>query len=207
MTLHVLEHPLVHKILTDLRDITTPPTRFRELVHQLTYFLLIEATRPLNVKHKTIITPLTDFDGMDISDTIVAVPVLRAGMTMLSPAMEMLPNVTLGYISVEGDLTTSTARKFSHNLPEIAQKWVIVLDPMLATGESAEYALTEIFRQQPQHVAVLSVIASPEGVRRLENLFTDVPLFTGAIDERLDNGQFIVPGLGEFEKRAFGEKK
>lgn len=207
MTLHVLEHPLVNKILTDLRDVTTPPTRFRELVHQLTYFLLIEATRPLNVKRKTIITPLTDFDGMDISDTIVAVPVLRAGMTMLSPAMEMLPNVTLGYIGVEGDLTTATARKFSHNLPEIAQKWVIVLDPMLATGESAEYALTEIFRKQPQHVAVLSVIASPEGVRRLENLFTDVPLFTGAIDERLDNGQFIVPGLGEFEERAFGVKQ
>ncbi|MDR2737358.1 MAG: uracil phosphoribosyltransferase [Puniceicoccales bacterium] len=203
MVLNVVEHPLVSKILTDLRDETTHVSRFRELGRQLAYFLLIEATRGLKTKGKAIRTPLADFDGCDLAQSTVVVPILRAGLSMLQPAIDILQNVSVGYIGVERDETTAETRTYYCKLPDMEGKFVVVMDPMLATGHSAELALEEIIKRKPDKVVLVSVLASPEGIRHLENSFAEVPIFTAAIDERLDDSKFIVPGLGDFGDRAY----
>ncbi|MDR2779342.1 MAG: uracil phosphoribosyltransferase [Puniceicoccales bacterium] len=203
MTLHVLGHPLANKILTDLRDKNTPAARFRELGKQLTYFLLIEATRGLKTKLKNVKTPLADFDGTDLDQSIVVVPILRAGLLMLQPAIDILQDVSIGYIGMERDETTALARKYYCKLPDLKDKFVIVIDPMLATGHSAELALETVSQQNPNDVVMVSMIASPEGIRHLENLFPDIPIYTAAVDERLDEHKFIFPGLGDFGDRAY----
>jgi uracil phosphoribosyltransferase len=203
MTLYVVEHPLVSKILTDLRDETTRASRFRELGKQLAYFLLIEATRGLKVKAKSIRTPLADFDGTELDQSVVVVPILRAGLSLLQPAVEILQDVSVGYIGMERDETTAETRTYYCKLPNLDGKFVIVIDPMLATGRSAELALEAVSKQNPDAVVMVSILASPEGVRHLENMFPSVPIFTAAIDERLDDSKFIVPGLGDFGDRAY----
>jgi uracil phosphoribosyltransferase len=204
MTLHIVEHPLVSKILTDLRDENTQASRFRELGKQLTYFLLIEATREVKTRHRLIRTPLAEFDGTDLGESIVVVPILRSGLTMLQPAVEMLQDISVGYIGMERDETTAVANTYYCKLPDLQGKFVIIIDPMLATGHSAELALEAVTKQKPNKVVLVSMVVSPEGVRHLENLFTDVPIFTAAIDERLNSSKFIVPGLGDFGDRAYG---
>lgn len=203
MTLHVIEHPIASKILTDLRDERTQSSRFRELGKQLSYFLIIEATRSLRTKVKKIRTPLADYDGIDIDQSIVVIPILRAGLSMLQPAVELLQDVSIGYIGMERDETTAIARTYYCKLPKIEGRFVIVIDPMLATGHSAELALNAILEKNPAHVAMVSMLASPEGVRYLENSFPEIPIFTAAIDERLDDHKFIFPGLGDFGDRAY----
>jgi uracil phosphoribosyltransferase len=203
MTLHVLGHPLANKILTDLRDKNTPAARFRELGKQLTYFLLIEATRGLKTKLKNIETPLADFDGADLGQSIVVVPILRAGLIMLQPAIDILQDVSIGYIGMERDETTALARTYYCKLPNLNDKFVVVIDPMLATGHSAELALETVLQQNPSNVVMVSIIAAPEGIRHLENLFPDIPIYTAAVDERLDERKFIFPGLGDFGDRAY----
>ncbi|MDR1595921.1 MAG: uracil phosphoribosyltransferase [Puniceicoccales bacterium] len=204
MSLHVVEHPLANKILTDLRDETTKASRFRELGKQLTYFLLIEATRGLKTKPRNVRTPLAEFDGTDLGQSVVVVPILRAGLTMLQPAVEMLQDVSVGYIGMERDETTAVARTYYCKLPNLNDKFVIVLDPMLATGRSAESALEMVMEHEPDKVAMVSMIASPEGIRRLENSFTNIPIYTAAVDERINEHRFIVPGFGDFGDRAYG---
>ncbi|MDR1433262.1 MAG: uracil phosphoribosyltransferase [Puniceicoccales bacterium] len=204
MALHIVEHPLASKILTDLRDETTGASRFRELGKQLTYFLIIEATRNLKTKPKNIRTPLADFDGADLGQSIVVVPILRAGLTMLQPALELLQDVSIGYIGMERDETSATARTYYCKLPRLRDKFVIVLDPMLATGNSAELALEAVMEQEPASAVMVSMIAAPEGIRRLENSFTNVPIYAAAVDERLDERRFIFPGFGDFGDRAYG---
>ncbi|MDR2777136.1 MAG: uracil phosphoribosyltransferase [Puniceicoccales bacterium] len=203
MTLHVLGHPLANKILTDLRDKNTPATRFRELGKQLTYFLVIEATRRLKTKPKNIETPLANFDGTDLGQSIVVVPILRAGLIMLQPAIDILQDVSIGYIGMKRDETTALARTYYCKLPNLNGKFVVVIDPMLATGHSAELALETVLQQNPNGVVMVSMIAAPEGVRHLENLFPNIPIYTAAVDERLDERKFIFPGLGDFGDRAY----
>ncbi|MDR1414111.1 MAG: uracil phosphoribosyltransferase [Puniceicoccales bacterium] len=206
MTLHLVEHPLVGKILTDLRNETTQASQFRELGKHLTYFLLIEATRGLRTKPKSVRTPLADFDGSDLGQSIAIVPILRAGLTMLQPAMEILQDVSVGYIGTERDETSAVARTYYCKLPILKDKFVIVLDPMLATGHSAEQALEMVVKQKPDSVVMVSMVVSPEGIRRLENSFPSVPIYTAAVDERLNDRKFIVPGFGDFGDRAYGTK-
>ena len=204
MVLHVIQHPLADKILTDLRDVGTGVSRFRELGKQLTYFLLVKATRTLKTKVKTVQTPLTSFDGSDIAQSVVIVPILRAGLSMLQPAMDLLQETAVGYIGLERDETTAIAGEYYCKLPDLKGKFVIIIDPMLATGHSAELALEKVLAHQPDEVVMVSMLASPEGVRHLENLFPEVPIFTAAVDERLDDNRYIFPGLGDFGDRAFG---
>jgi uracil phosphoribosyltransferase len=204
MALHVVDHPLVGKILTDLRDEKTSAVRFRDLAKQLTYFLLIEATKGLRTRQRTVNTPLAAFDGVDLDQSVVLIPILRSGLMMLQPAMEILQDVSVGYMGMERDETTATANTYYCKLPPLDGKFVVVIDPMLATGHTAELALEAIMQRNPDRVVMVAMVAAPEGIRRLENSFTGVPIFTAAVDERLDQRKFIVPGLGDFGDRAYG---
>ncbi|MDR3143959.1 MAG: uracil phosphoribosyltransferase [Puniceicoccales bacterium] len=203
MALHVVEHPLVSKILTDLRDENTPASRFRELGRQLSYFLLIEASRGLRTKPRAIRTPLADFDGTDLGQSIVVVPILRSGLLMLQPAMDILQDISIGYIGLERDETLAARTAYYCKLPDLKDKFVVVIDPMLATGRSAELALESVSKRKPDAVVMVSILASPEGIRLLENSFPNIPIYTAAVDERLNDSKFIVPGLGDFGDRAY----
>ncbi|MDR1401647.1 MAG: uracil phosphoribosyltransferase [Puniceicoccales bacterium] len=205
MALHLVEHPLAGKILTDLRDETTQTSQFRELGKRLAYLLLMEATRGLQTKQKKVKTPLASFNGTDLGQSIVVVPILRAGLAMLQPAVEMLQNVSIGYIGMERD-AAATARTYYCKLPNLKGKFVILLDPIIATGQSAEQALEMIAKQEPDGVVMVSMVVSPDGIRRLENSFPRIPIYAVAMDERLDEHKFVVPGLGDFGDRAYGTK-
>lgn len=187
----------------DLRDKNTPATRFRELGKQLTYFLLIEATRGLKTKPKNIETPRANFDDTDLGQSLVVVPILGAGLIMLQPAIDILQDVSIRYIGMERDETTALARTYCCKLPNLNNKFVVVVDPMLATGSLAELALETVLQQNPSDVVMVSIIAAPEGVRHLENLFPDIPIYTAAVDERLDEHKFVFPGLEDFGNRAY----
>jgi uracil phosphoribosyltransferase len=202
MTLHVLGHPPANKILTDLREKNTPVARFRELGKQLTYFLLIEATRGLKTKLKNIKTPLADFDDKDLDQSIIVVLILRAGLLMLQPVIDTLQDVARGYIGMECDETTALARTYYCKLRTLKSKFAVVIDPTLATGHSVELALEAVIQQNPDNVVMISMIVSSEGIRHLQNLFPDIPIYTAAVDERRDEHKLIFPGLGDFGDRT-----
>jgi uracil phosphoribosyltransferase len=122
---------------------------------------------------------------------------------ILQPAIDILQNVSIGYIGMERDETKAIARTDYCKLASLKDKFVVVIDPMFANGHSAELALEAVLKQVPDNVVMVSMMASPEGIRRLENAFSDIPVYTAAIDERLDEHKFIFPGLGDFSDRAY----
>lgn len=204
MALHIVDHPVAKHLLTLLRDKGTPPARFRTLATQLTYFLIIEATRHMACKKHAIETPVTSHEGEMLAQGIAVVPILRAGLAMLQPILDLMPDVCVGYLGLERDETTAQARSYYCKLPPLEDKQVIIVDPMLATGGSAKKAIEQIRNAGGQCITMVSVVAAPEGVKILQEAFPDVNIFTAALDHHLNPQKFIVPGLGDFGDRLFG---
>ncbi|MEN3002036.1 MAG: uracil phosphoribosyltransferase [Armatimonadota bacterium] len=204
MALHVVEHPLVKHILTRLRDVETEPARFRALARQLTFLLAIEATRDLPLRTHPVRTPLEVTEGYSLAKTIVAVPILRAGLGMMEAITELFPDVRVGYIGLERDEQTAIARAYYCKLPPLENSRVLLLDPMLATGGSAEQALEVLFDAGAEDVAHICVVAAPQGVERLARRFPQVPVYAAALDRDLNAQKFILPGLGDFGDRLYG---
>ncbi len=202
--LHVVEHPLVKHILTRLRDVETEPARFRALARQLTFLLAIEATRDLPLRTHPVQTPLEITEGHSLAKTIVAVPILRAGLGMMEAITELFPEVRVGYIGLERDEQTAVARAYYCKLPPLENSRVLLLDPMLATGGSAEQALEVLFESGAEDVAHICVVAAPQGVERLARRFPQVPIYAAALDRDLNAQKFILPGLGDFGDRLYG---
>ena len=167
MPLTVLQHPLVDHWMTRLRDKRTEPAQFRVMCKRLTWFLLMEATRDLPVEVVRIDTPLEPFEGNILASDIVVVPILRAGLGMLEAVTDMLPHVSVGYVGLERDHTTAEARTYYCKLPPVADRTVLVVDPMLATGGSAEIAVDLLQREGATDVRLLAMVAVLEGVKRL----------------------------------------
>src|SRR5438445_7475685 len=154
MTLHVVEHPLVAHYLTRLRDRETTPDEFREASDKIITLLLYEATRDLRTRTYRIQTPLEETNGYAIGDRVVAVPILRAGLGLVGPVLELLPHVTVGYIGLERDERTAVASRYYVKLPpDIDGKVVMILDPMLATGGAARHVSHNTDRNQPANVS------------------------------------------------------
>lgn len=204
MALHVIDHPVAKHLLTVLRNRSTSSSRFREICKQLTYFLLIEASRNIKTAVCNIQTPLAPFEGTKMLDDIVAVPILRSGLTMMPAVLEFFEDISVGYIGMHREEFTARAHSYCCNLPNLQNKHVFILDPMVAIGGSAEGAIDMILNNNPVSVSMLSIIAAPEGIRHLENLFPDIPVFLIALDERLNDHKFIIPGIGDFGDRAYG---
>jgi uracil phosphoribosyltransferase len=202
--LHVSEHPVVQTCLAGLRDEATPPETFRSLARRAITFLLYEATRDLPRKPATVRTPLGEAPATLVDREVVAIPVLRAGLGLLAPVLELLPHVSVGYIGLERDEQTAVARIYYRKLPPLAGKVPLLLDPMLATGGSAVQAVDLIEEAGGRDVRMIAIVAAPEGVRTLEERHPDVEVFTAAVDEGLNDRAFIVPGLGDFGDRLFG---
>jgi uracil phosphoribosyltransferase len=205
MTVHVLQHPLAAHFLTHLRDRTTKPPLFRLLTKRLTVLLALEATRDLPTRDHCVQTPLETVTGQVLSDTLIAVPVLRAGLGMLDPIVEMFPDVSVGYIGLERDHATAIATSYYAKLPpKMAGRTVLLLDPMLATGGSAAQAISTIKAAGAGRIVMLCIVAAPQGIQHLADAHPDVALFTAGLDRDLNDLKYILPGLGDFGDRLYG---
>src|ERR1700676_4314550 len=202
--LKVSNHPLVADSLRGLRELSTPPEEFRVLARKLITLLLYEATADLEVKHGTVQTPLAEAAAILLEREVVAIPVLRAGHGLLGPVLELLPRVSVGYIGLERDEETAVARIYYKKLPHLVGKVPLLLDPMLATGGSAAQALDLIKEAGGRDPRMICVVAAPGGGHAARNHRPEVDVYTAALDERLNDKAYIVPGLGDFGDRLFG---
>ena len=205
MTITILNHPLAAHYLTLLRDQATVPAKFRTLTKKLTLMLIVEATRRLETVPKEIETPMETFMGERLSGGLIAVPILRAGLGMLDPLLELFPDVSVGYIGLERDHATAVASSYYAKLPpKIGGRTTLVLDPMLATGGSASHAIARIKEAGAGKILMLSIVAAPEGVALLNEEHPDVEIFSAGLDRELNDHKYILPGLGDFGDRLYG---
>lgn len=204
MALSLLDHPLADELIASLRDKATAPARFRHLARAITTLLVLEATRDLATVEASIETPIGTARARRLAQGLAVVPVLRAGLGMLESAVELFPDVSVGYIGLERHETTAVAHSYYCKLPDLCGRYVLCLDPMLATGGSASQAISLIRASGGESVTMVCVVAAPEGVERLTRDHPHVRVVAGALDEGLDSRKFIVPGLGDFGDRLYG---
>ena len=204
MPLTVLDHSLARILLSRLRAAETPPERFRPLTRALSHILLVEATRAIPTESVVIETPLEPTTGSVLRHEIVAVPILRAGLGMLDAVLDLLPEATVGYFGLERDEATAIASSYYAKLPAVAGKTVLLLDPMLATGGSAGWAVEQLAAANAALIVLLCVVAAPEGVEQLQSRFPHLHIVTAALDRELNPQRYILPGLGDFGDRLYG---
>jgi uracil phosphoribosyltransferase len=198
-------HPLIQHKLTLLRDVNTEPKRFRELVKEVTWLLLYEATEGLTPVERPVTSPMGSTVGKVLVEEIAFAPILRAGLTMVDPAMEMIPTAQIWHIGLYREEETLQPIEYYTNVPKKATAEVVfILDPMLATGGSAVAAVDILKRSGVQNIKFVGLIAAPEGIKRLSSAHPDVPIHIAAVDERLNEIGYIVPGLGDAGDRLFG---
>jgi uracil phosphoribosyltransferase len=201
---NVVDHPLAKSLLASLRDRSTPPPLFRLLAKRLALLLCMEATRRVPLVQIEVETPLAKTTGARIAQPLVAVPVLRAGLSMLEAVTELFPDVTVGYVGLERDHATFEPSMYYSKLPALEGRAALLLDPMLATGGSAAAACSALEKAGAESVTLLSVVSAPEGIAKLQRLHPSVNIFTVSVDEGLDEHAYIIPGLGDFGDRLFG---
>lgn len=204
MSLTILDHPLASHLITELRDKETQPDRFRHITRQLTVLLALEATRGIATSPVTVQTPLEATVGQRISQGLVVVPILRAGLGMSEAVATLFPDVSVGYIGLERNEHTAVASSYYCKLPKLDGKCILCVDPMLATGGSASQALALVKEHGGRHITLVSVVATPQGVARIEKDHPEVKIVTGALDRGLNEKAYIVPGLGDFGDRLYG---
>jgi uracil phosphoribosyltransferase len=202
---HIVEHPLVHDALATLRDASTPPELFRRMAVRISLLLATEATRDLPSQMGRVETPLGPAGARRVSGGVVVVPVLRAGLGMLDAILELVPRARVGHIGLQRDEATAIASKYYSKLPgDLSGTFVLMIDPMLATGGSAVAALDLLRKAGARGVRMICIVSAPEGIALVEEHHPDVAIFTPAIDHGLDEHKFIVPGLGDFGDRLYG---
>jgi uracil phosphoribosyltransferase len=205
MALTVLDHPLAHDLMSRLRQRDTDPAQFRTLTRRLGWLLMVEATRDLATDEATIDTPLEPMRGRHLTERLVAIPVLRAGLGLLDAVTDLFPDTVVGYLGMERDEVTLQPRDYYAKLPPMDGRRALVLDPMLATGGSGSAAVTHVkAKASPTAISFVCVVAAPEGVERMQADHPDVPIVAGALDRQLNEHGFILPGLGDFGDRLHG---
>ena len=204
----IMDHPLIQHKLTLLRDKNTGSNEFRELVGKIAMLMCYEATRDLTLKEVEIETPVAVAKTKVISGRKLAfVPILRAGIGMVDGVLELVPAAKVGHIGLYRDPETLNPGEYYSKLPnDITERDVIVLDPMLATGGSAIDAISIIKKSQPKSIKFMCIIAAPEGMDALVKAHPDVPIYCAAMDERLNDHGYIIPGLGDAGDRIYGTK-
>lgn len=206
-TLHVVDHPVVADRLARIRDAGTPLADFRRLMHEIALLIGYEITRTLATRRRRVTTPIGTIDAPVLSGPAPAiVPVLRAGLGMTEGLRALLPDAAEGHIGCRRDEATKQPREYLVTLPPLAGRPVFLVDPMIATGGTAVHALDVLRRHgaRLRDVRFMGLVAAPEGVRRIARHYPDVPVWTAALDERLDDDAFIVPGIGDAGDRLFG---
>ena len=207
-TLHIVDHPLVQHKVSLLRNKATGTKEFKELVSELATLLCYEATRDLPLEEVEIETPIAVAHTKVLSGRKLAlVPILRAGLGMVDGMLTLLPAAKVGHIGLYRNEETLEPVEYYCKLPsDIAERDVIVLDPMLATGGSARDAITQIKKRGARSIKFIGIIAAPEGLKALHEAHPDVDIYVAALDEKLNEKGYIVPGLGDAGDRIFGTK-
>jgi uracil phosphoribosyltransferase len=203
--IHIVDHSLVKHSLTVLRNKNTKTEMFRRHTATVSQILIVDVLKNISTKEITVETPLDTTTGHKVQESIVFVPVLRAGISMLFSARDFLPWAAVGFIGLERDENTAVAREYYQNFPQsLKDKYVLILDPMLATGGSLVDTIAAVKLKKPKRINAVCIVGAPEGVKRLKNEHPDVDLFIAAIDSNLNKNNFIIPGLGDFGDRYFG---
>jgi uracil phosphoribosyltransferase len=204
----VVDHPLVLHKLSLMRDKHTPSAVFRQLVKEISLLLAYEVLRDLPMTTRHIETPMAEMEAPILrGKKLVIVSILRAGNGLLDGMLDLVPSARIGHVGLYRDPETLTAIEYYLKLPDdIADRHVIVVDPMLATGNSVSAALNRIKEHGATHIRFVCILAAPEGIKALTENHPDVQIFTAAIDSHLNDHGYIVPGLGDAGDRMFGTK-
>jgi len=208
MRVHIADHPLITHKLTVLRDKTTPSPVFRQLVEELMTLLAYEATRDVRVDKIQVETPVAIADGVKLSKPRpIIVPILRAGLGMLEGIVKLLPTATVGFLGIKRDEETLQPHTYANRLPEdLSGRQVYIIDPMLATGGTLIDSINYVFERGATEVTAICLLGAPEGLATLEAAMhgKDVRIVLGALDEKLNELGYIVPGLGDAGDRLYG---
>ena len=188
-----------------LRDRDTSTDTFRRMATRISVLLAAEALRDVPTAPALVQSPLAEARGLRVASDVVVVPVLRAGLGMLDAVLELLPAARVGHIGLQRDETTAVASQYYAKFPAgLDRSFVLMIDPMLATGGSAVAALDVLQQAGARHVRIVCIVAAPEGIAAVERRFPDVHIFTPVVDQGLNARKFIVPGLGDFGDRLYG---
>jgi uracil phosphoribosyltransferase len=201
----IITHPLVQHNLTRLRDRQTGAQEFRRVLSEVAALMVYEATRSFAVVPVPVTTPLARARGCRLRREVVLVPVLRAGLGMLDSILQLIPHARVGFIGLKREETTLRATSYHKSLPpDLAPFEVILIDPMLATGGSAVAAMDLLAELGAKRVRMVNLVAAPEGIRRVRARYPNLPIFTAAVDRKLNKKGYILPGLGDAGDRLFG---
>ncbi len=204
-TIYESSHPLVAHKLTRLRDKTTNPKKFRELIREISALLVYEATSDLEIEAKTVETPLGEATGVELKQPIGLIPILRSGLGMVEGIWGLMPTAEVWHIGLYRDEQTLQPVQYYNKLPlEPTVSVCLVLDPMLATGGSAVATVDILKKWGVQKIKFVGILAAPEGVEAMQTVHPDVPLHLAVIDKKLNQNGYIVPGLGDAGDRQFG---
>ncbi|HEY9646888.1 MAG TPA: uracil phosphoribosyltransferase [Chroococcidiopsis sp.] len=205
----LIDHPLVQHKLTLMRQVETHTQDFRRLMKEISMLLAYEVTRDLPLKYETIHTPLTEMQApmLAADKKMVLVSILRAGQGLLDGMLELIPTAKVGHIGLYREPSTLTAVEYYLKLPyDIEQRDMLVVDPMLATGNSAVAAVDRLKEANPASIKFVCLLAAPEGIAHFHQQHPDIPIYTAAIDEGLNSHGYIMPGLGDAGDRLYGTK-
>lgn len=204
----VIDHPLIQHKLTYIRDKRTGAKEFRELVRELGSLMAYEATRDLPLKNVTINTPLGPTESPVVDGKKLGViPILRAGLGMADGIINLIPTVRVGHIGLYRDPETLEPVEYYCKLPaDLAKRALIIVDPMLATGGSAQQAITQLKKRGAKSISLIVLLAAPAGIAKVHELHPEVTIYTAAIDQELNSKGYIVPGLGDAGDRLYGTK-
>ncbi|HLR01208.1 MAG TPA: uracil phosphoribosyltransferase [Virgibacillus sp.] len=205
---HVLEHPLIQHKLTYIRDKHTGTKEFRELVDEVAMLMAFEITRDLPLQEKTVETPVTEAQTYVLAGKKMGlVPILRAGLGMMDGMLNLLPAARVGHVGLYRDPDSLQPVEYYIKLPsDISERDLIVIDPMLATGGSANDAIHSLKKRGAKSIRLMCLVAAPDGVEVIKEEHPDVDIYLAALDEKLDEKGYIVPGLGDAGDRLFGTK-
>ena len=205
---HVMDHPLVAHKLTIMRDKNTSVKDFRELVSEIGMLITYEATRDLPLTTKHIETPICGMDAPTLAGRkFVVVPILRAGLGLVDGVLRMVPSARVGHIGMYRDEETLEPHPYFCKMPkDVAERDVLIVDPMLATGGSADMAITKMKELGCKNIKLMILVAAPEGVQFIYDRHPDVEIYCAALDDHLNENGYIVPGLGDAGDRIFGTK-
>ena len=207
MNLHIIEHPLVQHKLTLLRKKETSTMKLRELLEEIAMLMGYEVTRDLPLAYEQIETPLQTMESATIAGKkVVVVPILRAGLGLVDGLLKLIPSARVGHIGLYRDEETCKPVFYYYKMPEHKERLVILTDPMLATGGSACDAITRLKKDGFSNIRLMCLVASPEGVKAVRDNHPDVDIYTAALDQGLNDKNYILPGLGDAGDRIFGTK-
>lgn len=201
----VIDHPVVARDLSILRDKTTGTADFRAAMGRVATILAYFALKDLPLRESSIQTPITEAKGFEIGTPITIVPILRAGLSLVDAIIDFIPDAKVGHLGMYRDESTHEPVDYYSKMPRgIQDGMVLLVDPMLATGGSADDAIGFLKKQGANNIRFISLISAPEGLERILKTYPDVPVITAAVDEKLNDDAFIVPGLGDAGDRYFG---